>query len=226
MGDRDGTDDADVVALLREHWREARPHLTDSDVRLLATSAERIEAAGRDPGSATDALLDVEMMIITRLPPSHPARQALAGRRRLNTGAALDWQRIAHALRALPGIAPEDGPQDDGPDEDDAWLLDGPVLTEQEVRARGCDPARSDLIRLVDAARQVVLPSFQFGPDGQPVAVVAAINRLLEAGEDPWGVADWWLGQNAWLRGIPADLVGEVDDSLLMAAAAADLGEE
>ena len=69
------------------------------------------------------------------------------------------------------------------------------------------------------------LPAFQFGLDGQPIPVVVTINRLLEAAADPWGVADWWLGRNAWLNGIPADLLGQVDDALLVLAARAEFPE-
>jgi len=36
-------------------------------------------------------------------------------------------------------------------------------------------------------------------------------------------VADWWLGRNAWLDAIPADLIGQVDDALLVRAARAEL---
>ena len=103
-------------------------------------------------------------------------------------------------------------------------LLAAPALTAQQVRERGCDPERTDLIRLPgsDGAQ---LPAFQFGPDGQPIPVVAAINRLLRVAEDPWGVADWWLGGNAWLNAVPAHLLGQENDELLTRAALAELPE-
>ena len=49
------------------------------------------------------------------------------------------------------------------------------------------------------------------------------INRLLDADDDPFGVADWWLGRNAWLDAIPADLIGQVAAALLVRAARAEL---
>ncbi len=52
--------------------------------------------------------------------------------------------------------------------------------------------------------------------------MVLAVNRLLAARDDPWGVADWWLGGNAWLADVPAELLGEVDDEVLVRAARAE----
>ena len=53
--------------------------------------------------------------------------------------------------------------------------------------------------------------------------MVLAVNRLLDADEDPWGVADWWLGGNARLGAVPAQLLGRGHDDLLAAAARAVL---
>ncbi|MGJ3560402.1 hypothetical protein ACR6C2_25330 [Streptomyces sp. INA 01156] len=36
---------------------------------------------------------------------------------------------------------------------------------------------------------------------------------------DPWGAADWWLGGNSWLHGVPADLLGALPDEELEGAA-------
>lgn len=49
--------------------------------------------------------------------------------------------------------------------------------------------------------------------------------QLLDAAEDPWGVADWWLGANAWLGAVPAQLLGRVADDVLLDAARAVLVE-
>jgi len=115
------------------------------------------------------------------------------------------------------------------PDSDrhfEAWLLSAPHLTEHEVSVCGVDPARSDLIRLPGPDQQQILPAFQFDDENLPRPIVTAINTLLNVDDDPWGVADWWLGKNAWLRGIPADLLGLIPDESLMRAAQAEVQEE
>jgi hypothetical protein len=64
-------------------------------------------------------------------------------------------------------------------------------------------------------------PAFQFDRDGRLPAVVAEINALLGATDDPWGVADWWLSVDTSLGGRPADLIGggSVDHDRLRQAA-------
>ncbi|MGH3278213.1 MAG: hypothetical protein ACRDNW_03655, partial [Trebonia sp.] len=93
--------------------------------------------------------------------------------------------------------------------------------TEDEVRLRGADPADPGLIRLDRPDGGQRWPSFQFTPGGGPVPVVRAVNTMLGADTDPLGVADWWLGVNAWLDGRPSDLIGDVPDEFLLRAARA-----
>ncbi len=146
----------------------------------------------------------------------------ISGQMRLATADAPDvadpaaWSQMLGLIRDIPGLgaAPEDA---------ESWLLAAPALTEEQVREQGGDPSHADLIRLPARTGQIVLPTFQFSPVGDPIPVVTAINRLLAVADDPWGVADWWLGRNAWLDGIPADLLGRVDDDLLVRAAQAEL---
>ncbi|NEC75117.1 hypothetical protein G3I25_26695, partial [Streptomyces rochei] len=76
-------------------------------------------------------------------------------------------------------------------------------------------------IRLDDPRSGARYPRFQFRPGtAEPLPVVRRVNELLRADRDPWGAADWWLGGNAWLRGVPADLVGTLPDDELVRAAA------
>jgi hypothetical protein len=153
---------------------------------------------------------------------------ALAGQRptRDAPAGAEEEQPAVGQLPTARGQPAHGAPGRDGPGEDtDDWLRSAPALSEQQVRDNGCDPAEAGLIRLTGAGSQTLLPAFQFGRDGQPVPVVLTVNRLLDAESDPWGVADWWLGRNAWLRAVPAQLVGQVDDSLLVLAARAELPE-
>lgn len=205
----------DVIAALAEHWDDTVAYLEPRDLRLLAASIRRIEAA---PGGqqAAVAAADLTTLLAMRLPPGHPVLDAISGGSRL-AGAPADWSRISDLLGALPPALPP---------APDARLLAAPALTPPEVRDQGGNPDRDDLIRLSPASGAVQLPAFQFGPDGRPIPVVLAINRLLEAAADPWGVADWWLGRNAWLDGSPADLLGHVDDALLVLAAQAEFPEE
>ena len=100
-------------------------------------------------------------------------------------------------------------------------ILAAPSVTEAQVRDRGVDPGSPGLIRLSGTAGDIRLPAFQFGPGGHPYPVVTQINVLLDAGDDPWGVADWWLGLNGWIDAIPAESIGRVDDETLIAAARA-----
>ncbi len=54
---------------------------------------------------------------------------------------------------------------------------------------------------------------------------MVSINRILEAADDPFGAAGWWLGDNGWLGGAPARLIGRLPDERLLAAARAETRE-
>ncbi|GGS90901.1 hypothetical protein [Streptomyces cinerochromogenes] len=86
-------------------------------------------------------------------------------------------------------------------------------------------PPDAGLIRLRDPDRGIRYPRFQFRPGtAEPLPVVRRINTLLRADRDPWGAADWWLGGNRWLGGVPADLLGVLPDEALERAAAELVG--
>jgi hypothetical protein len=65
-------------------------------------------------------------------------------------------------------------------------------------------------------------PAFQFDPEGRVLAAAAIVNEILDARDDPWGAASWWLTPHATLGGIPADLVrvGDPNDVVTAATAA------
>jgi hypothetical protein len=227
----------EVITALVEHWDDTVPHLGPRDLRLVAGSIRHLRTSPGDQEAAQAAAADLTTVLAARLPRGHPVREAIAAGSRLTAGPA-DWSVIASVLRAMPdidvdslGLAPSAGSAAAASgtavpgQEADARLLAAPALTDQQVRDHGNSDGR-DLIRLSPADGPVQLPAFQFGPDGTPTPVVVAINRLLDAAEDPWGVADWWLGRNAWLDGIPAELLGQVDDALLIMAARAELPEQ
>jgi hypothetical protein len=102
-------------------------------------------------------------------------------------------------------------------------ILAAPSRSAGEVRASGQDPDALALIRLPAADGGWRLPSFQFDRHGQPLPVVLAINRLLGAEQDPWGVASWWLRANAWLTGVPAALLTVASEQELLFAARAEI---
>ena len=218
-----------VIRVLAEHWDEIRPVLQSSDVAFIEQALGSLPA---EPTPEVESVAaDIGTILISRLPPGHPALPLISGQMRLATADAPDvadpaaWSQMLGLIRDIPGLgaAPQDADPGAAPEDADSWLLAAPALTEEQVREQGGDPGRADLIRLRARTGQIVLPTFQFSPVGDPIPVVTAINRLLAVADDPWGVADWWLGRNAWLDAIPADLLGRVDDDLLVRAAQAEL---
>ena len=76
------------------------------------------------------------------------------------------------------------------------------------------------------SGRGYLYPAFQFDPDRRDVfAEVRTVNERLEAANDPWGVASWWISMHARLGARPADLAGTQrgDDLVAVAAAGAEL---
>lgn len=59
----------------------------------------------------------------------------------------------------------------------------------------------------IPVGNRYLFPAFQFDVTrGRIHPTAVEVNRLLDAAEDPWGVASWWISPNARLRGIrPAD---------------------
>lgn len=98
-------------------------------------------------------------------------------------------------------------------------LLAEPALDPDTVERRGGSPYSPDLIRLRGPGGRLRLPSFQFSEDALPWLTVLEVNALLNADHDPWGVADWWLSDNAWLGTCPARLLGSGRDRQLVETA-------
>ncbi|HTP30409.1 MAG TPA: hypothetical protein VMK12_32725 [Anaeromyxobacteraceae bacterium] len=70
-----------------------------------------------------------------------------------------------------------------------------------------------------------VFPQFQFDvARGHVFTVVADVNRLLGAADDPWGVASWWLTTNLRAGASPRQLLagGKYDELRSLAAAEAE----
>ena len=105
-------------------------------------------------------------------------------------------------------------------------LLAEPALTAAELEEIfGIAAEQPELIRLRASGGPEQLPAFQFDGEGRPRPLVLAINGMLGAAADPWGVADWWLGPNLWLDAVPANLLGAGLDEQLLAAASV-VGED
>lgn len=69
--------------------------------------------------------------------------------------------------------------------------------------------------------RGYLYPAFQFNSERRAVfPEVRTVNERLQAADDSWGVASWWVSRHARLGGRPADLVGtdRADDLVAVAA--------
>ncbi|GAA3958988.1 hypothetical protein GCM10022384_09810 [Streptomyces marokkonensis] len=215
----------DLLLSLKENARLLSGELDEED-RQKVVSALRLlhdeAVAGRAPGAAR--ALRRLMRALAVLPPGHPVARHLDGRRYASEAPGVPSAALVADLIVLLGQAP------DGPEElrrsARARLLAAPALSPREhagLLARVPDgaPEPPGVIRLNDPGIGPRYPRFQFRPGtAEPLPVVRRINELLRADRDPWGAADWWLGGNAWLRGVPADLLGTLPDEDLVAAAA------
>ncbi|MGP4020987.1 hypothetical protein [Saccharopolyspora sp. 5N708] len=205
-----------MLDALTAEWDEVADQLDpETFTRLVALVAELQDA----PDSETSALIaeDIASLLADVLPVTHPVRRALAEPESRLRRPEVDWQRVSTDLRdRLTGSAPS-------ADLDRLRAADS--LDAQQVEAADGDPADPDLIRLPSDTGPDRFPAFQFDAAGAPRELVRAVNRQLHAAEDPWGAADWWLGPNDWLGGVPAELIGRVDDAVLVEAARADSAE-
>ncbi|MEU6664900.1 hypothetical protein [Streptomyces sp. NPDC046727] len=222
----------ELLRLLEEHWTTVITGLDEDDLgRLSGTLRQmREETAAGNPTAVARAVRRMKRTL-SALPPDHPVSEALGG------------HRYAAATRELPGLTTIDavigvlGTPPPDPAEllrtARRRLLAAPALSESERTALtegqeappGGPDAPAGLIRLRDPDHGIRYPRFQFRPGtAEPLPVVRRINVLLRADRDPWGAADWWLGGNRWLGGVPAELLGVVPDDALERAAAELVG--
>lgn len=204
-----------ALAALAADWDGVRARLAPGDYTHLVALVVEFSTE-TSPDVAADIAEDIAVLLTDALPAEHPVRRELsAPESRFSTGAEADWDLGATLHGCLLS-----GPGPKVPSQ----VLEAEAVGEAEVRARGVATDDPGLIRLEhqDGDRW---PAFQFGPSGQPLQVVRTVNRLLDATDDPWGAADWWLGENAWLDGVPARLLGQVADQVLIDAARAGFSE-
>ena len=219
-----------ALTVLAEQWEDVRDRLPPAEFDSVSELVDEFTREG-DRVISEEIAEEIADLLRARLPRDHPVLAALRAReerlapdpaRRAAELAA--WFRLAEPLRARLGdvVSPTAEEVERGATR---WLLDAPALGADDLRANGLDPGDPDLIRLDDADGTGRWPSFQFAPDGAPLRIVQTINRILEAYDDPFGAADWWLGTNARLGDAPARLVGTLPDDELIAAARAGTGE-
>ncbi|MFJ4520999.1 hypothetical protein ACIP4Y_08610 [Streptomyces sp. NPDC088810] len=223
----------ELLRLLETHWTTVVTGLDDDDLGRVSGALREMReetVAGR-PAAVARAVRRLKRTLAA-LPPDHPVSEALGGHRYAAGARELPRLTTIDAVIAVLGAPPPD------PAEllrsARRRLLAAPALTEAEHAALtgagptgppgGRDPA-AGLIRLRDPDDGIRYPRFQFRPGtAEPLPVVRRINVLLRADRDPWGAADWWLGGNRWLGGVPADLLGVLPDDALERAAAELVG--
>ncbi|MFI1728811.1 hypothetical protein ACH40E_06130 [Streptomyces acidicola] len=239
----------DLLALLVTHQESLAADLHDEENRREVAAALRELREAVTAGRSASPAMRRLRRALSALPPEHPVSEALGSRRYAaggTEGRALPTaDAIGTVLNLLEardaGAVPDPGPDpvpdpgpgtgaEPGPEPAELLaaarerLLRAPALTEREhaelLTSHGDQPG---LIRLADfrpGRSGARCPRFQFRPGTlQPLPVVLRINGLLRADLDPWGAADWWLGGNSWLHGVPADLLGTLPDEELEGAA-------
>lgn len=206
-------DDA-LWMLAADYWEPVWLGLTSAQRSDLASAVSDLTRARPDEDTFYPAVLAVLEVLRGVLPYEHPVLEAADETYRLIAPLAppVDWGPVVLGLsRRIAVIAHDDVRE---------RLIRSPAVTADQIRAAGSDPADPLLIRLRSTSGGVTFPAFQFDPAGRPITTVLMVNERLGADDDPWGVADWWLGDNAWLDAVPADLLGSSDDLLLAAAEA------
>ncbi|ACY96985.1 hypothetical protein [Thermomonospora curvata] len=213
-----------AMTVLTQQWEDIVSRLPD-DERAELTGLARELAAQSDPETAAEIAEEIADLLRSHLPVDHPFRQALreGGDRWASTAQTDFWPQLSETLWArLIDLQPT-------PEQIAAQIIErllaAPALDAEQVRAQGIDPADSDLIRLNRADGTPQWPAFQFSDAGAHLDVIREVNRILDAADDPFGVADWWLGENGWLGGVPARLLGDIEAEELIAAARADVAE-
>jgi hypothetical protein len=207
----------DAIVALRENW-------SDVAGRLDAMREQELRGFIAEIGGDAHevALTQIVELIVAELPPGHPVLRALA-EGYLFRERQVDWRALRADLLALalqaPGTAASAAPGTILAEVANR-LLRAPSLTEDEVRLRGVEPADPDVVRLKRPDGERQWPSFQFAQAGGLLPVVRTVNELLGAATDPLGVADWWLGVNAWLDARPSELIGVRDELIIRAARA------
>jgi hypothetical protein len=203
-----------MIDALARDWDAVMAECDDDVRRTLGELVVEL-ADAPDDGTRVKVSQTIARLLVTALPPRHPV--VLMGNRLTPAPSSpLTLRRLSMMVRMR---VVEQAP----------WSAFDRILTTdwenaRALRGRGVDPDLPELIRLGRPDGSFAVPSFQFTDDGRPREVVLRINQLLRAGDDPWGVADWWLSGNVWLHDAPVALLGRPGEERLLAAATAAVG--
>jgi len=213
-----------------EAWREAVERLRPSD-----------DAADRE--RQFEAFVDVAL---EALPDLAPYRDDIRVYLRTASAAAAASARIAGEPRSVvrPITLPQLSAEDLLKEASLAGQVKLRILEEDMVPASavhellglvGANPrqyanrlrARGDLLAIPDVRNRYLYPVFQFDLAARrPHTEAMAVNRMLHAADDPWGVAGWWTQPNSRLSGAaPKELLGTGQSDRLLAAARDVLAE-
>lgn len=199
-----------LLEFLTSSWEAVWSGLDPAERAVVSRSAREMALAGQDEDAFGRAALKLLRLLRSVLADTHEVVRAAEEGLRWAEAPPVDWRPVISALSERLEEMVRQDVQD--------WLADAAALSAAQLRAGGEDPARRFLIRLDSDSGDVRFPAFQFDQQGRAIGVVLEINERLGADEDPWGVADWWLGDNVWLDAVPADLIGVADGPLLAAA--------
>jgi len=158
----------------------------------------------------------------------HPGLKGQEQMLRSFLAVAAGWKGLAEELAGEPrrvvdfsAAADRDLKQARIAGEARAVILEEEMLSSSEAASRlGARPSnrekinsyrrRSLLLGLPrNGGRLYLYPAFQIDSEHQDIfAEVRKVNQLLEASEDPWGAASWWVSPNGLLDAIPKDCLG------------------
>ncbi|MEV7215774.1 hypothetical protein AB0O31_22115 [Kitasatospora cineracea] len=215
---------APLFDLIREHHDSIRTALGEEGYALLRERLGVLAAVAEDDDRGRRHALQGIRRALRPLPFDHPVSVALESWRLTAAPAAPADVSVARELLAwlsapAPGSVPEPSLPDTGT-RPGHLLLGVGTFSAQEARDRCGGPPPAELIRVTASPEGDRYPRFQFaGGAGAPYQVVLEVNRLLLADIDPWGAGTWWLSENSWLGGTPADLLDLLPDHRLVGAA-------
>ncbi|MEV7780944.1 hypothetical protein [Kitasatospora sp. NPDC088351] len=197
-----------VLAAAAADWERLAALIGAEGLRRLAGPLGAMRDTGtRDPADGRPAEAAARLLL-DLLPADEAGRLDRAAGARYATaaadGTAADFRADDLAVLVLDGhrmVGPVLG-------EVRRRLLAATAVDRAELDRLGGDPRAPGLLRLAGPGGHERLPRFQFDAAGRLRPTVLAVNTLLGADRDPWGVADWWLSPNAWLGAAPAELLG------------------
>lgn len=210
---------ADALLAATDAWPRLLQQLEPAELEVVRSElAAAVHGTDWDPGVLIATLLAHE-------PEDHPAWLALTlstERRttaeRASVLAAAMTLRLAIEMSAADlidtwPVRTADADQVERAAEQRIWTV--PMKPVHDTRI-----SREQLVVLERDGREVA-PAFQLDGEGRVLQTAAEVNRLLDAADDPWGAAAWWLTPHATLHAIPADALRAGDGQTVLAVAAA-----